>query len=65
MRAGESDADSYTVHLKASVIQLFQHNFGFQVTILMMKMVEVQKVYFAPPKETEHIYVKIGPTKDL
>ena len=43
-----TDADSYSVHLKASVVQLFQHSFGFKVTILMVKRVEGQRVYFAP-----------------
>ena len=45
-RAWGTDADSYPVHLKTSVVQLFQHSFGFEVTILMVKRVEVQRVYF-------------------
>ena len=36
IRARETDADSYSVHVKASVVQLFQHNVGFKVTILMV-----------------------------
>ena len=48
MRAQRADADSYLVHLKAFVVQLFQHNFSSRVTILMLKRVEVQRVYFAP-----------------
>ena len=47
-RAWETDADSYSAHLKASVVQLFQHCFGVKVTILMVKRVEVQRIYFAP-----------------
>ena len=31
MRAGGTDADSYSVHLNASFVQLFQHSFGFKV----------------------------------
>ena len=41
-RALGTDVDSYSVHLKASVVQLFQHSFGFKVTILMVKRVEEQ-----------------------
>ena len=45
MRARGTGADNYSVHLKASVVQLFQHSLGFEVTILMVKRVEVQRVY--------------------
>ena len=44
---GEQPADSHSVHLKAFVVQLFQDYFSFKVTILMVKRVEVQRVYFA------------------
>ena len=47
---GEQPADSHSVHLKAFAVQLFQHNFSFKVTILMVKRVEVQRVYFAPQR---------------
>ena len=36
------------MHLKVSIVQLFQHSLDFQVTILVVKRVEVQGVYFAP-----------------
>ena len=49
MRARGTGAGNYFVDLKASV-QLFQHSLGFRVTISMVKMVEVQKVYLAPSK---------------
>ena len=48
MRAQRTDADSHSADLKAFVVQLFQHSFSFKVTILMVKRVEVQRVYFAP-----------------
>ena len=48
MRARGTDADNYSVHLKALVVQLFEHSLGFKVTILMVKRAEVQRVYFAP-----------------
>ena len=50
MRARRTDADGHSVHLKAFVVQLFQHNFSCKVTILRVKRIEVQKVYFAPSK---------------
>ena len=48
LRARGTEAASYSLHLKASVVQLFQHSFGFKVTISMVKKVEGQRVYFAP-----------------
>ena len=41
-RALGTDADSYSIHLKASVVQLFEHSFGFKVTILIVKRVKEQ-----------------------
>ena len=48
MRARGTGADNYFVHLKASVVQIFQHSLDFKVTILIVKRVEVQIVYSAP-----------------
>ena len=48
MRARGTGADNYSVHLKASVVHLFPHSFGFKDTILMVKRVKVQRFYFAP-----------------
>ena len=50
MRARRTGADNYSVHLKASVVQLFQYSLGFKVAILMVKRVEIQRVYFALPR---------------
>ena len=43
MRARITYADSQSVHLKASVVHLFQHGFSFEVTILIVKRVGVDR----------------------
>ena len=49
MRALRTDADGHSADLKAFVVQLFQHSFSFKVIILMVKRVELQRV-FSPPE---------------
>ena len=61
MQARGTDADSHSVHLKAFVVQLFQHSFKFKVTILMVKRVEVPlKSLFRSLREVAEITIFTG-----